>query len=76
MKDSPLHRLKLALIIPLASIFGAAIIIAATGVLLLVLAEAKHEVLGVKEPYAVAAALILAIVVLVGAAILASRKES
>ena len=76
MKESPLHRLKLALLIPLASIVGAAIVIGITGILLLVLAEAKHEILGVKEPYAVAAALILACAVLGGAAILARSKES
>ena len=51
----------------------AAVVIIGIGLLLLALAEAKHEYLGIKEPLSVLAALVIAGAILGGAALAARR---
>ncbi len=69
--ESPEKRLLTAFLVPLAVLLFMAVIIIGTGTLLVVLAEAKHEYLGVKEPLAVLAALVISSAILGGSALAA-----
>jgi hypothetical protein len=60
-----------AFLVPLAVLLFMAVVIIGTGTLLIALAEAKHDYLGVKEPLAVLVALILASAILGGSALAA-----
>ena len=69
--ESPEKRLLTATLVLLAVVASMAVIIIGTGLLLLALAEAKHEYLGIKEPLSVLVALIMAGAILGGAAVAA-----
>ena len=69
--ESPEKRMLTAFLVPLAVLLFMAVVIIGTGTLLIALAEAKHDYLGVKEPLAVLVALILASAILVGSALAA-----
>ena len=71
--ESPGRRLLLALLVPLSLLSFMAVIIVGTGLLLLALADAKEELYSVREPYAVVVALLIAVAILGGAALLARR---
>lgn len=73
--ETPGRRLLLALLIPCGILTFMAFIIIGTGLLLLELAHAKYELYGVREPYAVVGALVIASVILIGATLLARRKS-
>ena len=64
-------RLFSSLWVPVLVVLITAAIVAGIGELLLLLAEVEEEIGVIKEPYAVFAALFLALVVLIGAAVLA-----
>ncbi|MBI4312576.1 MAG: hypothetical protein HY681_12465 [Chloroflexi bacterium] len=64
------ERLLSAFWVPVAAVLLAVGLIAGIGEALLALAGAREEMAGVKEPYAVAGALLLALFVLIGAAAL------
>ena len=73
MMESPEKRLVTAVLVPLAVVASMAVVIIGVGLLLLALAEAKHEYLGIKEPLSVLAALVIAGAILGGAALAARR---
>ena len=70
-KKTMVDRLLSAFWVPVSVLIATAAIIAVIGELLLWLAHMKYEIVGVKEPYAVLVALILAGAILVVAAWLA-----
>jgi uncharacterized membrane protein YhaH (DUF805 family) len=72
------ERLFSAFWVPVLVILLTIGIIAGIGELLLAMAEAKEELSGVKEPYAVIVATALALLILIGATIVArsGRKAS
>lgn len=72
--ETPGRRLLLALLMPLGILTFMAVIIIGTGLLLLELAHAKEELYGVREPYAVVGALLIASAVLAGATLIARRN--
>ena len=82
-----MDQIRLALLVPLLVISATVFIVGGIGILLLllsgvvevqfgdqVLAIPKEDLLGIKEPYAVLGALLLAVGILIGAAILAKGK--
>ena len=71
--ESPEKRFVTAVLVPLAVVATMLVIIVGIGLLLLALAEVKHEYLGIKEPLSVLAALIIAGAILGGATLLARR---
>lgn len=73
MKESPGKRLAIAALVLFASLASMAVIIIGTGLLLLALADAKHEIWGIKEPLSVLMALLMAAAILGGAALAARR---
>ncbi len=68
-----MHRVALALIVPMGVVFTTALMITGLGVLLLTFADLKEKVGAVAEPYAVIVALLLAVSILAGATFLARR---
>lgn len=64
-------RLLSSFWVPVVVLIATAAMIGGIGELLLWLAEIKHEIAGIKEPYSVLVALILAGAILVGATWLA-----
>ena len=60
-------RLLSALWVPVLVIIVTAAIIIGVGELLLALADVKHEISGVKEPFSVLIALVIAVAILLGA---------
>lgn len=71
--ESPAKRLRLAALVPLVVLGFMVLVIGGIGILLLALAEVKHEYLGIREPLSVLAALIIASAILGGATLLARR---
>ena len=70
------HRVALALIIPLGVVLATVLMISGLGVILLMFAYEKEILIGVKEPYAVIAALIVSVLILGGATLLARRSAT
>ena len=68
------HRVALAGIVPVTVVIATALMITGLGVLLLDFAHMKDEIVTVKEPLAVLAALIVASLILAGAALLARSQ--
>ena len=74
---SPIARIRLGLLIPLAATAFAAVIIASIGIVLLIAADMRKEtLLGMKEPLAVIGSLVIASAVLAGAALMTKRGPS
>ena len=82
-----MDQIRLALLVPLLVVFTTIFIVGGIGVLLLLLSGAvevqfgdqvlvvhKEQLLGIKEPYAVFAALFISVGILIGATILARPK--
>ena len=70
-KNDLQERLFSSLWVPVLVVLIIVAIIVGIGELLLVLADVEEKIGAVKEPYAVLVALLLALIVLIGAAILA-----
>ena len=70
-------RIIAALWVPILAIALTGALIVGIGELLLAMAHAREEVLGIKEPYAVLVALLITVLALLGSALLArSRRQS
>ena len=67
------HRVALALIIPMGVVLAAVLMISGLGVILLMVAHEKEELIGIVEPYAVVVAMLIAVFILGGATLLARR---
>ena len=70
------HRVALAFFVPMGVVLASVLAISGLGVILLAFADYKEKLIGVAEPYAVVAALLISVAILGGATVLARRGPS